>query len=177
MWVRILCMYMKFTLHSFRGGGSWNGSMAGYLWALLYSRNTNISRDIIKHNIRTSMNERIHLFIKIYLSHFILEKVDVCCVWEMSWRQGQTAILTQILLTIAAFLSHLGLGLFNRGSLWAANPSVCKLTLTLASCIQLTRTAPDTWFYYFVTFTCFRCSSAYLHKCISWLTARSRVNI
>ena len=29
----------------------------------LYSRNTNISRNIIKHNIRTSMNERIHFFI------------------------------------------------------------------------------------------------------------------
>ena len=27
---------------------------------LLYSRNTNISRNKIKHNIRTSMNERIH---------------------------------------------------------------------------------------------------------------------
>ena len=25
--------------------------------------------------------------------------------------------------------------------------------------------------------TCFHCSSAYLHRCISWLTARSRVNM
>ena len=25
--------------------------------------------------------------------------------------------------------------------------------------------------------TCFRCSSAYPHRCISWLTARSRVNL
>ena len=31
--------------------------------------------NIIKHNIRTSMNERTHFFIKIYLSHFILDKV------------------------------------------------------------------------------------------------------
>ena len=49
----------------------------------LYSRNTNISRNIIKHNIRTSMNERINFFIKIYLSHFILEGVMfvVCERW------------------------------------------------------------------------------------------------
>ena len=30
--------------------------------------------------IRTSMNERTHFFIKIYLSYFILERVDVGCV-------------------------------------------------------------------------------------------------
>ena len=29
-----------------------------------------------------------------------------------------------------------------------------------------------TWLYYCLTFTCFRCSSAYLHRCISLLTAR-----
>ena len=43
----------------------------------------------------TSMNERTHFFIKIYLSHFILERVDVGCVWEVRWRRGQTAISTQ----------------------------------------------------------------------------------
>ena len=32
-------------------------------------------RNIIKHNIRTSMKERTHFFIKIYPSHFILERV------------------------------------------------------------------------------------------------------
>ena len=42
------------------------------------------------------MNERTLFFIKIYLSHFILERVDVSCVWEMSWRRGQTDILTQL---------------------------------------------------------------------------------
>ena len=30
------------------------------------------------------MNERTHFFIKIYLSHFILERVDVGYVWEVS---------------------------------------------------------------------------------------------
>ena len=38
------------------------------------------------------MNEQTHFFIKIYLSHFILKRVDVVCVLEMSWRWGQTAI-------------------------------------------------------------------------------------
>ena len=52
------------------------------LRSLLYSRNTNISGNIIKHNLRTSMNERTHFFIKIYLSHFILKRVDVSVVCE-----------------------------------------------------------------------------------------------
>ena len=30
------------------------------------------------------MNERTNFFIKIYLSHLILEKVDVGCVWDVS---------------------------------------------------------------------------------------------
>ena len=65
------------------------------------------------------MNERTQFFIKkIYLSHFILERVDVGCVWEVSWRRGQTATyLPQVLLTIAALLSHSG---------WAAQPWVTK---------------------------------------------------
>ena len=57
------------------------------------------------------MNERTHFFIKIYLSHFIL---DFSCVWEVSWRRGQTATyLPKVLLTIAALFSHSG---------WAAQP-------------------------------------------------------
>ena len=56
------------------------------------------------------MNERTHFFIKIYLSHFILERVDVGCVWEVSWRRGQTATYWPKVLTIAAILSHLGWG-------------------------------------------------------------------
>ena len=34
-------------------------------------------RNIIKHNIQTLISKQIHFFIKIYLSHFILERVDV----------------------------------------------------------------------------------------------------
>ena len=175
-----------------------------------------------QHNIRTSMNERTHFFIKIYLSHFILVRVDVGCVWKVSWRRRQTATYwPKILLTIAALLSHPG---------WAAQPwvtegrkpSVCKLILTLASCplqtptatgseleltrtdwleLQLTQAVCGTWLYNCLTPTCFLLAYAsapnsttstgqgdipisstgctcfaYLHRCISWLTAGSRVN-
>ena len=90
--------------------------------------------NIIKHNEWTSMNERTHFFIKIYLSHTILERVDVGRVWEESWRRRQTATnWTQVLLTIAALLSHSG----RAAQPWATEglkPSVCKLILTLTSC-------------------------------------------
>ena len=72
-----------------------------------------------KHR-RTSMNERTRFFIKKkYLSLFILERVDVGCVWEVSWRRRQTATYwPQVLLvTIAALLSHSG---------WAAQPWVAE---------------------------------------------------
>ena len=43
---------------------------------MLYTHiHADVSRNIKKHNLRTSMNERTHFFIKIYLSHFILERV------------------------------------------------------------------------------------------------------
>ena len=63
---------------------------------------------------------------------------DLLCV-RGEWRQEQTVILTQVLLsTIATLLLHLGLGCSTGGSLRAAKPSVCKLVLTLASCLRLT---------------------------------------
>ena len=50
----------------------------------LYNSNTytNVCGNIIKHNLRTSMNERTYFLIKIYLSYFILERVDVSVVYE-----------------------------------------------------------------------------------------------
>ena len=130
------------------------------------------------------MNERTHFFIKIYLSHFILGRVDVDCVWEVSWRRGQTATYCpKVLLTISALLSHLGLA----AQPWVTEgpkPSVCRwfsrghlVPNWLQLHLELTQAVCGTWLYNCFAFTCFRCSSAYLHKCISWLTARSRVNI
>ena len=115
-----------------------------YSHILLHNTYTNISGNIVDNNIRTSMNKRTLFFIKIYLSHFILERVDVGCVWEVSWRRGQTATYwPKVPLTIAALLPHSG---------WAAQPwvteghkpSVCKLILTLASCPQLTPSTTGT---------------------------------
>ena len=61
---------------------------------------------------------------------------------------------------------------------WGPKVLCLQLGLTsLASCLRLTRSAPSTWLYYCLTSTCFHCSSTYLHRWISWLTARSRVNI
>ncbi len=123
------------------------------------------------YNIMSFKNENA------YLSHFILERVDVGCVWEMSWRRGQTAILTQSSSdhSSTSFSSWLGCSTVGH---WRPKVLCLQLGLTsLASCLQLTRTAPDTWLYYFLTSACFRSSSAYLHRCVSWLTAQSRVNI
>ena len=46
-----------------------------HMSTLLYTRNHNI-------DLQTSMNERTNLFLKIYLSQFILERVDVSVVCE-----------------------------------------------------------------------------------------------
>ena len=54
------------------------------------------------------MNERTHFF--------ILGRVDVGCVWEMSWRRVETAILTQ------QYFFLILAGLLNRVSLRAASP-------------------------------------------------------
>ena len=126
------------------------------------------------------MNERTH-FIKIYLSHFILERVDVGCVWEVSRKRGRTAIWPKF------FFDHSGtsisswLGCSTVGH-WGPKALYLPLALMLASCPQLTPTGTDSdrlcaWLYLYLTPTCFRCSSTYLHRCISWLTARSRVNM
>ena len=51
---------------------------------MLYSRNTNTSRNKIKHNLRTSMNERTHFFIKnITLTLYSRKGWCFCGVWEM----------------------------------------------------------------------------------------------
>ena len=85
------------------------------------------------------MNERIHFFIKIYLSHFILQRVTflVCERWV---GDGDRLLYWPkvLLLTIAAFLSYLSLA----AQPWVAEgrkPSVYKLILTLASYLQLTQ--------------------------------------
>ena len=87
----------------------------------------------------TNFNEQMNTLLYKNISLTLYSrKGDISCVWEVSWRRGQTAILTpSSSSTIAAFLSHLG---------WVAQPwvtegskpSVCKLVLMLASSLQLT---------------------------------------
>ena len=153
---------------------------------LLYSRNANtdISGNIIKPNLWTSMNERTNtlLYKNIYLSHFILERVDISVVYE-KW--VQTAILTQLLLwpehavlssrTHLALLPHLGRGC----STWVrwGLLSVCKLALTLAFLSPTDSTAAGICLYSFITPTCFRFFFRLFTQVHLWLTARSRVNI
>ena len=68
------------------------------------------------------------------------------------------------------------LGLFIQGSLRAQSPqSTAGSHFVILSPTDSNHLG--TWLFYFLTSTCFRCSSAYLHRCICRLTARSRVNI
>ena len=112
-------------------------------------------------------NKRIHFFIKLLISHTLFSKRWCLLCVRNEWRQGRTAILTQVLLsTIAALLPHLG---------WVAQPWVTegRKALSLhagshAGILSLTDSnCPGTWLYYFLMSTCFCCSSAYLHRCIS----------
>ena len=76
----------------------------------------------------TSMNERTNtlLYKNIPLTLYSrkgCERVDVGCVWEVSWRREQTATYwPKALLTIVVLLSR-SAGLLNRGS-WGPKPSV-----------------------------------------------------
>ena len=72
---------------------------------MLYSHiHTNISRSIIKHNLRTSTNERTNTLLYKNISLTLYSRKGWCflCV-RGEWRQGRTIILTQ-----AALLCHLG---------------------------------------------------------------------
>ena len=70
----LFCLYsleQDLGIHDFRS--TWSHC---YISTCIYGNN-------IKHNLQTSMNERTHFFIKIYLSHFILERIDVSVVCEI----------------------------------------------------------------------------------------------
>ena len=103
----------------------------------------------------TSINERTHFFIKIYLSHFILEMVDFGCVWEVSWRRGQTATYwPKVLLTIEALLPHLGWGCSTVGhwgphavSLQADSHAGILSPNWLQLQLELTQAVCGTWLY------------------------------
>ena len=112
----------------------------------------------------TSMNERIHFFIK-NISLTLYSRKGWCwlCVRGELETGTDCYILTQVLLTIAALLSHLGWGCSTVGH-WGLKALCLPLALTSESCPQLTPTVSSTWLYNCLTHTCFRCSSAYLQR-------------
>ena len=78
-------------------------------------------RNIIKHNGELQWTNTL-LCKNISLTLYSL-KGDVSCVWEVSWRRGQTAILTQSSSrNHSSTSSSSWLGLLNRGSLRAQSP-------------------------------------------------------
>ena len=149
-----------------------------------------------------SMNERTHVFIKIYLSHFIRKGWCFLCVRGELETEKDCHILTPS----SSDHSSTSFAFW-----WAAQPwflrsqALClELVLTPESYIQvelqlelqLTQAVRGTWLYNCLTCTCFlwayasapnsttftgqgdiptfstgctcfRCSSAYLHRCIS----------
>ena len=120
------------------------------------------------------MNKRTHFFIKIYLSHFILERVMFLVCERWAGDGDRLLYWPQVLLTIAALLPHLGWGCSTVGH-WGSQALCLLLALTLASCLQLAWTALGTWLYNWLMPTCFRCSLFTLVH--SWLTAQSRFNM
>ena len=159
----------------------------GHNYAYTY---THIRGNIIKPNLRTSMNERTnertHFFIKIYISHTLFSKglTFLWCV-RHEWIQGQTAILTQLLLlTIARCIlfkkplstsSTSWLGLLNWGLLRSTSLSLQAGPLVFLLPTDLTATG--TCLYSFITSTCFRFFFRLFTQVHLWLTAWSRVNI
>ena len=122
------------------------------------------------------MNERTHFFIKIYISHTLFSKgLMVLLCARYGWRQGQTAILTQLLSwlshavlslrTHSALLPHLGWSC-STGGRWRPQISVCKLALTLAFLSPTNSTAAGTWLYSFITPTWFRFLLTQVHLLI-----------
>ena len=126
------------------------------------------------------MNERTHFFKK-YISHTLFSKslmFHVCERWVGDGDRLLHIDPSSSDYSSTSFSSWLRL--LNRGSLRAPKPSVCRwlsLQQLVPNWLQLDRTASGTWLYDCFMSTCFRCSSAYLHRCISWLTVRSRVKM
>ena len=130
------------------------------------------------------MNERTHFFIKIYLSHFIRK----CWCWLSVRGELETGtdclILTQSSSDHRRTSSSSSLGFLNCVSLEAASSQSANwfshwhlVPNWLPLQLELPQAVCGTWLYNCLISTCFRCFSAYLHRFISWLMARSRVNI
>ena len=107
------------------------------LYSHIQIHNTNISGNIVNNNDELQWtNKRTHLFIKIYLSHFILERVMLVVCEKWVGDGDRLLYWSQVLLTIAALLPHLGWGCSNVGH-WGPKALCLPLVLNSASCSQL----------------------------------------
>ena len=86
------------------------------LYSHIHIHNTNISRNIINNN--DDFNEQMNaLLYKNIISHFILERVMLVVCERWAGDGNKLLYWPQVLLTIAALLSHLG---------WVAQPWVTE---------------------------------------------------
>ena len=138
-----------------------------------------------------------HTSLEKYTSHTLCERVAKGLCVRDELETGQTATYwPQVPLSLAALFSR-SAGLLNRGS-WGPSP-LWELVLTTASYLQLTEPVCGTGLYNCLPYTCFLWAShlhpiqpvhsqgytlisstgctCYLHRCISYLTARPRVNM
>ena len=139
-----------------------------------------------------------HTSLEKYTSHTLFERVakGLCVRGELETEQTATYWL-QIPLSLAALHSRSS-GLLNRGS-WGPIALCWVLVLSTSSYLELTEQVCGTGLYNCSTSTCFLWAShlhpiqpvhsqdytlisstgctCYLHRCISYLTARPRVNM
>ena len=112
------------------------------------------------------------LLYKNIISHTLFSKG-----WWLLCVRDEPETGTDCYIDPVVLLSHLG---------WVAQtwvtegpkPSLCRwlsFRHLVPNWLQLARTASGTWLYNCLTFTCFCYFPAYLHRCISWLTAQLRV--
>ena len=142
---------------------------------MLYSRNTTIHGDISTDN--DDFNKPTNtLYKNINLSHFIFESWCLLCVRDKLETETDCYIDLKFFFDHSSTSSPSWLGLINHGSQRAQSPlSAAGSHFGILSPTDSNRLS--NWLYYCLTCTCFCCSSAYLHRCVSWLTARSKVNI
>ena len=122
------------------------------------------------------MNKWTHFLIKISLALYSRNGWCWLCVREWAEDGDRLLYWPKVLLNIAALLPHLG---------WVAQPWVTESPKPSVSCwLSIQHLVSNwlepplgTWLYNCLMPSCFHCSSTYLHRCISWLTARSRVNM
>ena len=151
---------------------------------MLYTYNHN-------HIIMTNFNERTNtLLYKNIISHNLFSKgwCWLCVRGELE-TGTDCYILTQSSSDHSSTSSSSWLGLLKCGSLRAASRQSASpqsaswfsrwhlVPNWLQLQLELTQAVCGNWLYNCLSSTYFRGSFAYLHRCISWLTAWSRVNI